>query len=259
MVKIHVDTAKTKKAHAYYTRIAECFELFPIEQADVIVVLGGDGYMLNALHRTNDMRIPLYGVHCGTVGFLMNEISLDDIESLPHRIENASVTKLHPLKIEAEQIDGKKTVLHAINEITLQRQTHQVCKLSIAINDKVRLKNLAGDGLIISTAAGSTAYNFSARGPIIPLGIPLLALTPLNPFRPRHWNGAIIPNTARIDIEILEASNRSVEATADYVTVQNITRVLIEEDRSVEFHLLFDSDRNLEERILNEQFASGYA
>lgn len=259
MVKIHVDAAKTRKAHAYYARIAECIEVFPIEQADVIVVLGGDGYMLDALHRTNGMHIPLYGVHCGTVGFLMNAVPLDDIENLMHRIESASVTKLHPLKIEAEQIDGKKTILHAINEIVLHRQTHQVCKLSIAINDKLRLKNLAGDGLIVSTAAGSTAYNFSARGPIIPLGIPLLALTPLNPFRPRHWNGAIIPNTARIDIQVLDASNRLVEATADCVTLQNITRVLIEEDRLVEFHLLFDSDRSLEERILNEQFAGGYA
>ncbi|MES2607171.1 MAG: NAD kinase [Pseudomonadota bacterium] len=259
MIKMYVDAAKTKKAYAYYARIAECFELVPIEQADVIVVLGGDGYMLDALHRTNNIGKPFYGVHCGTVGFLMNAIALEDIESLQQRIEKASVTKLHPLKVEAEQIDGTRTTLHAINEITLQRQTHQVCKLSIAINDKVRLKNLAGDGLIISTAAGSTAYNFSAHGPIIPLGIPLLALTPLNPFRPRHWKGAIIPNTAHIAIEVLDASNRCVEATADYVTIQNITRALIDEDTSVEFHLLFDSDHNLEERILNEQFAGGGA
>jgi NAD+ kinase len=254
MIKMYVDAAKTKKAHAYLARMEECFKLVPVDQADVIVVLGGDGYMLDALHRATGNNIPLYGVHCGTVGFLMNAVALEDIESLPHRIAKASVTRLHPLKMEAEQIDGTKTMLHAINEITLHRQTHQVCKLSLSINTKVRLKNLAGDGLIVSTAAGSTAYNFSAHGPIIPLGIPLLALTPLNPFRPRHWKGAIIPNTARIDIDVLDASNRCVEATADYVTLQNVTHALIEEDTSVEYNLLFDPDHNLEERILNEQF-----
>ena len=255
MIKIHVDAAKTEKAHAYQARMAMCFDLVPVDEADVIVVLGGDGYMLDALHRTNGMRIPLYGVHCGTVGFLMNAITLDDIESLPDRIARASATRLHPLKMIAEQIDGTQTTLHAINEITLHRQTHQVCKLSIAINDKVRLKNLAGDGLIVSTPAGSTAYNFSAHGPIIPLGVPLLALTPLNPFHPRHWHGAIVPNTARIVVEVLDAANRRVEATADCMTLTNITHVSIQEDTSVEFHLLFDPDHNLEERILNEQFA----
>ncbi|MES2252364.1 MAG: NAD kinase [Pseudomonadota bacterium] len=258
-MKIYVDAAKTKKAHSYHTRIADHFKLTSIDEADVVVVLGGDGYMLDALHRAKGAHVPFYGVHCGTVGFLMNSLALDDIESLPSRITKASVTKLHPLKMEALQIDGTKVILHAINEITLQRQTHQVCKLSISINDKVRLKNLSGDGLIISTAAGSTAYNFSAHGPIIPLGVPLLALTPLNPFHPRHWRGAIVPNTARIVIEILDASNRCVEATADCVTIQNVTRALVEEDTSVEFHLLFDPDHNLEERILNEQFAGGCA
>lgn len=255
---MYVDAAKTKKAQSYYKRIADCYALHSLETADVIVVLGGDGYMLDALHRLKDQNIPFYGVNCGTVGFLMNAVPLEDIDSLQSRIENAAVTKLHPLKIEVEQLDGKKEILHAINEMTLHRQTHQVCKLSIAINGKVRLKSLAGDGMIVSTAAGSTAYNFSARGPIIPLGIPLLALTPLNPFRPRHWNGAIVPNTAQISIDVLDAQNRVVEATADYRSVQNIKHVSIHEDKSIEFFLLFDSDRNLEERILNEQFASGH-
>lgn len=255
---MYVDAAKTKKAQSYYKRIVDCYTLHSLEQADVIVVLGGDGYMLDALHRLKDRNIPFYGVNCGTVGFLMNAAPLEDIESLQSRIENAGVTKLHPLKIEVTHLDDKKEILHAINEMTLHRQTHQVCKLSIAINDKVRLKSLAGDGLIVSTAAGSTAYNFSARGPIIPLGIPLLALTPLNPFRPRHWNGAIVPNTAKISIDVLDAHNRTVEVTADYRSVQNIKHVSLHEDRSIEFCLLFDSDRNLEERILNEQFASGH-
>jgi NAD+ kinase len=258
MIKIHVDAAKTKKAQTYFEKISRFFNPVPIEQADVIVVLGGDGYMLEALHRTQGMNIPLYGIHCGTVGFLMNAIELDAVAGLAARIEQATTTKLHPLKVEIEHMDGIKKNVHAINELTLLRQSHQVCKLAISVNDKMRLDHLAGDGLIVSTAAGSTAYNFSARGPIIPLGVPLLALTPLNPFKPRHWNGAIIPNTAIIDIDVLDAEIRPVTATADYMTFQNIKRALIFEDTSVELNLLFDSDHNLEERILNEQFANGH-
>lgn len=255
MLKIHVDAAKTKKAQEFEKRIAECFNICPSEEAELIVVLGGDGFMLDALHRGSNLNLPFYGIHCGTVGFLMNAISLDDIPSLMERLEKASITKLNPLKMTVTQKDGTETILHAINEVTLQRQTYQACKLSIAINEKVRLKNLVGDGIIVSTAAGSTAYNFSANGPIIPLGIPLLALTPLNPFQPKHWRGAIIPNTAHLIINVLDVENRSVEATADNVVIENVIRASIQENPFLELHLLFDPDHNLEERILKEQFA----
>ncbi|MDP3372277.1 MAG: NAD kinase [Candidatus Paracaedibacteraceae bacterium] len=254
MLKIHVDAANTKKANEYAKRIAECFDISSREEAEIIVVLGGDGFMLDALHRGSNLNLPFYGIHCGTVGFLMNAISLDNIPSLMERLEKATITKLNPLKMTVVQKDGKETVLHAINEVTLQRQTYQACKLSVAINGKIRLEKLIGDGIIVSTAAGSTAYNFSANGPIIPLGIPLLALTPLNPFQPKHWRGAIIPNTAHLTIEVIDAENRSVEATADNIIIKDVIRASIQENPFLELHILFDPDHNLEERILIEQF-----
>ncbi len=255
MTKIFVDAAKTPKAQRYHEEIARLFKIVPIEDAEVMVVLGGDGYMLEALHRTKTANVSVYGIHCGTVGFLMNAVEFDEIHDLSQRIEKAIVTKLHPLRVEIQQKSKERTVVHAINEITLHRQTHQVCKLSIEINGKIRMENLAGDGVIVSTAAGSTAYNFSAGGSIIPLGIPLLSLTALNPFSPRHWKGAIIHNTAKITVRVHDSSIRSVQATADFVSFNDIEEAVISEDQSIILNLLFDSDHNLEERVLNEQFA----
>ena len=262
---IYVDASRSEAAQRYYKQIAEHIKMCAIEDADVIVVLGGDGYMLTALHRINTQfnragkprwRGAIYGINCGTVGFLMNALNYDDISDLVNRIKKATITKLHPLTLEATQTNGNQHTLIAINEVTLMRQTHQTCRLSIAINGVVRMNSLIGDGVIVATSAGSTAYNFSAHGPIIPLGIPLLALTPLNPFMPRHWRGAIIPNTAEIVIEVEDVTRRPVHVTADCTTIHDIRHVCIKEDTTTEFSLLFDADHNLEQRILNVQFAN---
>lgn len=265
---IYVDASCSEAAQRYYKWIIEHVNVCTIEEAEVIVVLGGDGYMLTALHRINAQfnregklrwNGAIYGINCGTVGFLMNAIDYDDIPNLMNRIENATITKLHPLKLEATQTNGNQHTLIAINEVTLMRQTHQTCRLSIAINGVVRMNNLIGDGVLVATSAGSTAYNFSAHGPIIPLGIPLLALTPLNPFIPRHWRGAIIPNTAEIVIEVEDVARRPVHVTADCTTIHDIRHVSIIEDMTTVFSLLFDADHNLEQRILNVQFANEMA
>ncbi|MDB5459836.1 MAG: kinase [Caulobacteraceae bacterium] len=222
------------------------------EDADVIVALGGDGFMLENLHRNLPAARPIYGMNMGTVGFLMNEFSEDD---LLDRINAAEHAVIHPLIMRAACRDGREARAMAINEISLLRQTHQTAKLRIVIDGKVRLEELVCDGALVCTPAGSTAYNLSAHGPIIPIGAQVLALTPISAFRPRRWRGALLPHTAKVTFEVLEPDKRPVSAVADNVEVRNVAQVHIAEDRSQPLVMLFDAGRSLDERILTEQFA----
>ena len=219
--------------------------------AEVIVALGGDGLMLATLHEHMNDGVPVYGMNRGSVGFLMNEY---DVENLIERLEGAETTALHPLKMTAIDSDGNEHNRLAINEVSLFRQTHQAAKLRISVDGKVRLAELIADGLLVATPSGSTAYNLSAQGPILPIGSPLLALTPISPFRPRRWRGALLPNRAHIKIEVLNPEIRPVSAVADNRETRSVVEVLIEEDTATEYLMMFDPGHNLDERILVEQF-----
>lgn len=222
------------------------------DQADVIVALGGDGFMLEMLHRFIDRDIPIYGMHRGTVGFLMNAYQED---ALTERLDHAALTTLHPLKMTARTPeDGVREAL-AINEVSLLRQSRQAAKIRISVDGIVRMDELVCDGVLVATPAGSTAYNFSAHGPILPVGTDVLALTPISAFRPRRWRGALLPSQAGVTFEILECERRPVSAVADYTEVRNVVEVAVQEERSISLNLLFDPEHNLEERILKEQFA----
>lgn len=220
--------------------------------AQVIVALGGDGFMLETLHRTLGDPRPIYGMNRGSVGFLMNEYSED---ALLERINAAERTTIHPLRMLTTCPSGETREALAINEVSLLRQTRQTAKLRISIDGKVRLNELSCDGALVATPAGSTAYNLSAHGPIIPLNAKVLALTPISAFRPRRWRGALLNHNARVTFEILEADKRPVSAVADNYEVRNVVRVDVAEDRNVGLTMLFDAGRSLEERVLNEQFA----
>lgn len=232
-------------------RLEQLYGTCPIEDADLIVALGGDGLMLETLHRTIGLNIPIFGMHFGSIGFLMNRF---DPENLIERLSAALTTKLHPLKMEATDRSGTVHSAIAINEVSLLRQAAQAAKLEISVDGRARMDELICDGVLVATPAGSTAYNLSAHGPIIPITASLLALTPISAFRPRRWRGALISNTADVDIRVLEADKRPVSAVADHTEFRDIERVQISEDRSITMHLLFDADHGLDERILIEQF-----
>jgi NAD+ kinase len=223
----------------------------PLDAADVIVALGGDGFMLRTLHRHMARGLPVYGMKLGTVGFLMNHHHPDD---LPERIERARPTVLRPLVMEAVTESGSTASALAFNEVSLLRQTKQAAHLRVALNGVVKLEELICDGVLVSTPAGSTAYNLSAHGPILPFGSQLLAMTPISPFRPRRWRGAILPAAIEIKFEVLDPYKRPVSATADSNEVRDVVEVLIRESREQTMTLLFDPEHGLEERILNEQF-----
>ncbi|HEX5379201.1 MAG TPA: NAD kinase [Phenylobacterium sp.] len=222
------------------------------DQAEVIVALGGDGFMLEVLHAMKDNRRPIYGMNRGSVGFLMNEYSED---GLLERINAAELAVIHPLTMVAIDAKGATHRAMAINEVSLLRQTRQTAKLRISIDGKVRLGELSCDGALVATPAGSTAYNLSAHGPIIPLDARVLALTPISAFRPRRWRGALLGHTARVSFEILEADKRPVSAVADNFEVRDVVEVHVAEDRETAMHMLFDAGRSLEERVLAEQFS----
>ena len=221
------------------------------EIADVIIALGGDGFMLETQHRFMSMQKPIYGMNRGTVGFLMNEFSLD---ALPHRINNAESATLHPLPMRATTVKGDIHEALAINEVSLLRQTRQAAKVEIYVDSVPRVTELICDGVLVATPAGSTAYNLSAHGPIIPLGAAVLALTPISAFRPRRWRGALLPSNARVEFKAIEGDKRPLSAVADYTEVRDVRSVEIVEDLNTSIQLLFDPEHNLEERILNEQF-----
>jgi NAD+ kinase len=221
------------------------------DKADVIVALGGDGLMLQTLHKFMNSGKPIYGMHRGTVGFLMNEFSIDD---LAKRLANAHVTVIHPLVMRARDVQGHIHEHRAINEVSLFRQTAQAAHLRILIDGEERLPELVADGLLVATPAGSTAYNLSVQGPIIPINARLMALTPISPFRPRRWRGALLPEKAKVTIEVLEADKRPVAAVADHDEVRSVVCVDVGMDLNVSINMLFDPGHSLDERILREQF-----
>ncbi|HVV39805.1 MAG TPA: NAD kinase [Nitrobacter sp.] len=232
-------------------KLAETYGNHKPEDADVIVALGGDGLMLQTLHANMRSGKPIYGMHRGTVGFLMNEYSAHDLHV---RLAAATETVIHPLLMRATDIHGAVHIHHAINEVYLFRQTHQTARLRILIDERERMAELVADGVLVATPAGSTAYNLSAQGPILPINAALLALTPIAAFRPRRWRGALLPNTAFVVIEVLEAPKRPVAAVADHDEVRHVQRVEILSDKTISMRMLFDPGHSLEERILSEQF-----
>ena len=219
--------------------------------ADVVVALGGDGLMLQTLHQHMRSGKPIYGMHRGTIGFLMNEFSIDDLHA---RLAAARDTLINPLLMRATDIHGMVHLHHAINEVALFRQTHQAARLRIMIDEHERMPELIADGILVATPAGSTAYNLSAQGPIMPINAALLALTPISPFRPRRWRGALLPNTAVVVIEVLEGDKRPVAAVADHDEARDVRRVEVLSDKTISMRMLFDPGHSLEERILREQF-----
>ena len=221
------------------------------DDCDIIVALGGDGLMLQTLHEHMQSSKPIYGMHRGTIGFLMNEYSEHNLHA---RLSDARETVIHPLLMRATDSSGKVHIHHAINEVSLFRQTHQAARLRILVDERERMAELIADGVMVATPAGSTAYNLSAQGPILPINAALLALTPISPFRPRRWHGALLPNTAFVVIEVLESEKRPVAAVADHDEARSVVKVEILSDKTISMRMLFDPGHSLEERILREQF-----
>ncbi|HVX99097.1 MAG TPA: NAD kinase [Pseudorhodoplanes sp.] len=241
----------TPEAQSALKRLAGSYGNVAAEQADVIVALGGDGLMLQTLHKFMRSGKPIYGMHRGTVGFLMNEFHEGDLAA---RLDAAQITVIHPLAMLATDTSGRRHEAHAINEVSIFRQSYQAARLRILIDGKERLGELAADGVLVCTPAGSTAYNLSAQGPIIPIDAPLMALTPISPFRPRRWRGALLPDRAQVTVEVLEADKRPAAAVADHDEVRDVRRVDIRMDHEISMQMLFDPGHSLDERILREQF-----
>ena len=251
MTKISFMASETHVAQNALTELTKTYGQSSRDTADVIVALGGDGFMLQSLHATTDLDAPVYGMNCGTIGFLMNEYVLED---LPERVAAAEMEKINPLAMKATDTDG---VLHealAINEVSLLRAGPQAAKLRIFVNGRERLPELVCDGALVCTPAGSTAYNYSAHGPILPMGSEVLALTAMAAFRPRRWRGALLPKSAEVSFEILEPEKRPVMADADSRSVRNVAQVSIVSEPKVTHKILFDPGHGLEERLTREQF-----
>ena len=244
---------QTPEAREAYEALEKRYGNADPAKADVIVALGGDGLMLQTLHKFMTSGKPIYGMHRGTVGFLMNDYA---VENLEERLSAADITVIHPLLMRARDAQGREHQHYAMNEVSLFRQTAQAAHLRILIDGQERLAQLAADGVLVSTPAGSTAYNLSAQGPIIPINAPLLALTPISPFRPRRWRGALLPDKAKVTIEVKEAEKRPVAAVADGLIgeVRSARSVDVSMDHSISLNMLFDPGHNLDERILREQF-----
>jgi NAD+ kinase len=239
------------EAQQALAQLAERYGNHSPTDADVVVALGGDGLMLQTLHQHMHSGKPIYGMHRGTIGFLMNEFSIDDLRE---RLAAARETLIHPLLMRATDMRGVVHLHHAINEVALFRQIHQAARLRILVDGRERMPELIADGVLVATPAGSTAYNLSAQGPILPINAALLALTPISPFRPRRWRGALLPNTAVIVIEVLEGDKRPVAAVADHDEARDVRRVEVLSDRTISMRMLFDPGHSLEERIVREQF-----
>jgi NAD+ kinase len=245
------DVAKSAEA-----LLRKRYDFVAPEEAMTLVALGGDGFMLHTLHRMLEgecAHLPVFGMNRGTVGFLMNDWRVD---GLPERIANAKAIRVAPLEMRATTVGGQTFTHAAINEVSLLRETRQTAKIEISVNGRVALPQLACDGVLVATPAGSTAYNLSAHGPILPLAAKMLALTPISPFRPRRWSGAILPDDTAVCLRVLEPENRPVSAVADQIEVRDVAKVEITLDRERSLTLLFDPEHALDERIALEQFAT---
>lgn len=250
-MKPHFYAADTKQAGAAKAELVKRYGDTPLENADVVVALGGDGSMLRALHDSIEHGKPVFGMNRGSVGFLLNEYKSDDLEA---RLSAAQTVTLNPLHMIVTTMDGKAHEALAINEVSLLRETRQAAKLAIRIDNVMRLSELICDGIIVSTPAGSTAYNLSAHGPIIPLSAGILAVTPISAFRPRRWRGALLPQSSRLHLNVLEAENRPVSAVADFTEIRDVETVEVWMEDTVNISLLFDPEMNLDERMIKEQF-----
>ena len=249
--KIALVAADTQAGRAALKRLQDRHQTVEPDQADVIVALGGDGFVLETLHKFIELRVPIYGMNRGSVGFLMNSFREHGLED---RLRHAQPVVLHPLRMRATCADGTVKEALAINEVSLLRHSRQAAKILVKIDGKTRLEELICDGIMVATPAGSTAYNLSAHGPIIPMEAGILALTPISAFRPRRWRGALLPHTAKVTFEVLEADKRPVAAGADSFYVKRVLEVEVTEARDHAQTLLFDPEHNLEERIITEQF-----
>ena len=244
--------SQTEIAQSALTELSAIYGNQPLEDADVVVALGGDGFMLQTLHNTMNSGQRVYGMNRGSVGFLMNEYRVDDLHA---RVETAVENKFHPLRMSVLDASGATSTALAINEVSLFRQSYQAAKLQVEIDGKVRLAELICDGLLAATPVGSTAYNLSAHGAILPLEAPLIALTPVSAYRPRRWRGALLPDKVEIDIHVLEPEKRPVNAVADNTEVKSVIRVRIAQSDDVTARILSDPDRPWSDRILAEQFS----
>ena len=243
--------ASTDEAQAARARLARRYDDARPEDADLIVALGGDGFMLQTLHAFMNTGTAIYGMNCGSVGFLMNEFHED---ALRERLDAAVTTAVPPLAMRATDAAGAVHQAYAINEVSLLRQSYQAAKLRISIDGHVRMEELICDGVLVATPAGSTAYNLSAHGPILPIYAPLLAITPISAFRPRTWRGALVPDRVEVRIEMLEPVKRPVNAVADNVEFKSVVEVIVAQDKKAESLIMFDPDHSWDERILAEQF-----
>ncbi len=250
--KIAFMASDTEVAQDAYAALSDRYGQCPVDQARVIVALGGDGFMLHTMHDTQHLDTPVYGMNCGTVGFLMNEYAAT---GLTERLEAAEEEAVNPLRMVAEREDGRTYEALAINEVSLLRAGSQAARLRISVDGRERMAELVCDGALVSTPAGSTAYNYSAHGPILPIGSDVLALTAMSAFRPRRWRGALLPKTAKVRIDVLQPQKRPVMADADGQSAGNVLSVEITSDPSVTHRILFDPGHGLEERLIREQFA----
>jgi len=249
--KIAFVASAHEEAEAARRELAKLYGDVTPDKADVVVALGGDGMMLQTLHKQRDSGIPIYGMNRGSVGFLTNDYHVGELRE---RLARAEINTIHPLAMRAVDHAGKVHDGLAINEVHLFRETYQAAKLRISVDGKVRLEELICDGALVATPAGSTAYNLSVFGPILPINAPLLALTPISAFRPRRWRGALLPNAAKIRFEVLEPDKRPVSAVADHNETRSVTRVEVEQADKVDLLMMFDPGHSLDERILSEQF-----
>lgn len=253
MLKIHFIANKTPKSQKYLKLLLQKFSNYRLDQASVVVALGGDGFLLHTLHTLADSK-KIYGINCGGLGFLMNTVAEDQLHSLQDLIVSSHAVTLACLTAEIETEEGLKTTTHAFNEISMTRSSAQAAHLGISINGHQYLENLICDGVLVSTPAGSTAYNYSANGPILPLESNVLALTPICPFRPRRWKGAVLTDTSIIEIETHQARHRPLSLVADFMETKNVRQVKIFKNPNKKATLLFNQENNLQHRILKEQF-----
>ena len=250
-MKFHFIASENPEAKEALKVLIKRYDQTKLELSDVIIAIGGDGMLLKALRNSIEKNKPVFGLNKGNVGFLMNELSFDNLEN---RIQTARKVKMHPLFMSAHKINGNIFTELAVNEVSILRQTHQAAHLKITVDKKERLNELVCDGILVSTPIGSTAYNLSARGPILPLNANILALTPISSFRPRRWRGALLPQRVKIRIEVLNFDTRPVSATADNVEARDIKYIEISTDKTKKLTILHDSDHSLDERIMKEQF-----